>query len=508
MTPRPPVARTFPRLAAFVSLLCAAALSVGCTKKAPGLTSEAAAVFGLAEAKGPGGSLTIDLDGLRAQKLIPEDSEAQRQWVSEFAVSTLSSVAMAMKEEPIRSMAVRGAVVMGVLREWAAWPQVQRMGIFVTEPDLKAGALGMAESVVVALAVRGDRAANAELLAGLAALDRAGGQPVLEAADGRLCFASLSSPVPVCLLAGNGFLALASPAALDRLPAPGKGAPASVGGPLVRFAANVPGQGSGDVVIEWAKGLRLAGRVELMDQELASKLESEAKEALKKLDEGREELKQAVAPTLQQTQKALAEDAAAPPSVKRAAEGLTIDKLLDPGSSYAAVRSSIQFSRTDKVFLAEVTFPESQVRQVTGGSGLMAGVAVAGLLAAVAIPNYVKYGCKAKQAEAKAGLRSAFVAQLAFRAEHDRFATTFDELDFESPPGSRYTFCMNGACSGCTAPGCRRPPVHQNPCLTALPKANGMAICAVADLDGDADDFDVWTLDEGGLPEHAADDCD
>jgi type IV pilus assembly protein PilA len=52
---------------------------------------------------------------------------------------------------------------------------------------------------------------------------------------------------------------------------------------------------------------------------------------------------------------------------------------------------------------------------------LMIVVAIIGILAAIAIPNFMNYQCKAKQSEAKTVLGNIRVAQEAYRAEYDTY---------------------------------------------------------------------------------------
>ncbi len=59
---------------------------------------------------------------------------------------------------------------------------------------------------------------------------------------------------------------------------------------------------------------------------------------------------------------------------------------------------------------------------------LMIVVAIIGILATVAIPNFTKFQLKAKQSEAKAQLSAVYTAQKAFNAEY-----------------TTYTFCLSGA---------------------------------------------------------------
>lgn len=88
---------------------------------------------------------------------------------------------------------------------------------------------------------------------------------------------------------------------------------------------------------------------------------------------------------------------------------------------------------------------------------LMIVVAIIGILAAIAIPNFMNYQCKAKQAEAKSNLGSVRTALEAYRAEHDTYVikdSEGEELEGEeaivaagfTPTGTpRYTYTLEAA---------------------------------------------------------------
>jgi type IV pilus assembly protein PilA len=79
---------------------------------------------------------------------------------------------------------------------------------------------------------------------------------------------------------------------------------------------------------------------------------------------------------------------------------------------------------------------------------LMIVVAIIGILAAIAIPNYLNYQMKAKTSEAKSNLGAITTAETAFAAEHDAYA------DCEPAPtgapasgdtdGSKYSWASPG----------------------------------------------------------------
>jgi type IV pilus assembly protein PilA len=52
---------------------------------------------------------------------------------------------------------------------------------------------------------------------------------------------------------------------------------------------------------------------------------------------------------------------------------------------------------------------------------LMIVVAIIGILAAIAVPNFIKFQCRAKQSEAKSNLKALYTSQESYRAEFDSY---------------------------------------------------------------------------------------
>ena len=106
---------------------------------------------------------------------------------------------------------------------------------------------------------------------------------------------------------------------------------------------------------------------------------------------------------------------------------------------------------------------------------LMIVVAIVGILAAIAIPNFIKFQCRSKQTEAKTSLTALYVAEESYRAEFSKYVVGAEAdmavIGFAVKPGAkrRYSLSVVGTDTSYTA------------------FANGLA---GTDVDGD-----IWTID-------------
>jgi len=87
---------------------------------------------------------------------------------------------------------------------------------------------------------------------------------------------------------------------------------------------------------------------------------------------------------------------------------------------------------------------------------LMIVVAIIGILAAIAIPNFLRYQAKSKQAEAKVLLDGVFTSEVSYFAESNVFAVSTNNMGW-TPAGmvkyytSRYITVHGGNTPGFTA---------------------------------------------------------
>jgi type IV pilus assembly protein PilA len=74
---------------------------------------------------------------------------------------------------------------------------------------------------------------------------------------------------------------------------------------------------------------------------------------------------------------------------------------------------------------------------------LMIVVAIIGILAAIAIPNFIKFQARAKQSEAKANLKAMFTAEKAYIQEKDAYNTLINIVGFSPERNNRYAYFLS-----------------------------------------------------------------
>ncbi len=145
---------------------------------------------------------------------------------------------------------------------------------------------------------------------------------------------------------------------------------------------------------------------------------------------------------------------------------------------------------------------------------LMIVVAIIGILAAIAIPNFIAYQAKSKQAEAKVSLGAIFTSAVAFQAESNpnTYAPSTIGLIGYTPAGSpRYAFwyavdptvggpgpgtptVFPGAPNPATVAGCNTG-VAPATAATVAASQTGFTAGAIGQIDGDVA-CDEWHMND------------
>lgn len=91
--------------------------------------------------------------------------------------------------------------------------------------------------------------------------------------------------------------------------------------------------------------------------------------------------------------------------------------------------------------------PQAAKKSSTGIIIAVVGVALLcpciGILAAIAIPNFIKFQSKSKQSEARTNLKVAFTGEKAFFAEQERYSEHPIDVGFSPGPGNRYLYAFS-----------------------------------------------------------------
>lgn len=141
---------------------------------------------------------------------------------------------------------------------------------------------------------------------------------------------------------------------------------------------------------------------------------------------------------------------------------------------------------------------------------LMIVVAIIGILAAIAIPNFMKFQARARQTEAKAHLGAIYTAYIGYLSDNASFpssaiitlaAGTFDCLriaDWAPKGNTRYNYeCMGAVAFSATAPSAAVI-AFGSPCngpVASAATTTTFTILACGNVDQDAV-LDEWTMND------------
>lgn len=132
---------------------------------------------------------------------------------------------------------------------------------------------------------------------------------------------------------------------------------------------------------------------------------------------------------------------------------------------------------------------------------LMIVVAIIGILAAVAIPNYQRFQLKARQSEAKSNLGGLYTTEKAFWAEASSYSSRLDQIGFRPEGNLNYDI-------GFGADFAPLAPVYQGPQGTSTCFETGVAANRVCSFSGaaavDAVTAGIWTCAQGSVSAVAA----
>ncbi len=129
---------------------------------------------------------------------------------------------------------------------------------------------------------------------------------------------------------------------------------------------------------------------------------------------------------------------------------------------------------------------------------IMIAVAIIGILSSIAVPNYLKFQAKSRQAEARVNLGAIHTMQIAYFSANDTFAGTdgaFHLINFTPIKGkNRYNYIMDTAIY---------PSLYTNFDPSLLPPGiastgSGFTCLAAGNLDNDPF-LDVWGINKNRI---------
>jgi type IV pilus assembly protein PilA len=132
---------------------------------------------------------------------------------------------------------------------------------------------------------------------------------------------------------------------------------------------------------------------------------------------------------------------------------------------------------------------------------LMIVVAILGIVAAIAVPNFLRYQAQSRQSEARMNLGGIFVSELAYFGEQSRFSSTTDIGYQIAGTSNRYTYRTHstdatGADTGMVTINAGVGTVTpENTVIASASTMTGFTATATANLDNDAT-IDQWHVND------------
>lgn len=128
---------------------------------------------------------------------------------------------------------------------------------------------------------------------------------------------------------------------------------------------------------------------------------------------------------------------------------------------------------------------------------LMIVVAIIGILASIAVPNFMKFQARARQSEVKVNLQGALQGAVAYFADYGTYMC--NSCNFQPGNGNLYTYFMSASATFNGSKGCTADtPAQSN---------SGFTATAGGDIDGDAT-CDVWSINDATVLVNSTNDVD
>jgi len=123
---------------------------------------------------------------------------------------------------------------------------------------------------------------------------------------------------------------------------------------------------------------------------------------------------------------------------------------------------------------------------------LMIVVAIIGILAAIAIPDFLKFQAKAKQSEARTNLGAIFTTQVAYFGEKNTYGANFTALNWGPAGKTMYTYSLpDDTITNTKGDTSCQTPAGSNNAVTGL----GFTMEADGNIDNDAT-CDNWQIND------------
>lgn len=73
----------------------------------------------------------------------------------------------------------------------------------------------------------------------------------------------------------------------------------------------------------------------------------------------------------------------------------------------------------------------------------LVAIPIMGIMAAIAIPNFIRFQARAKQAECRSNLKAVYVAEKAYYAENNGYVISPEKVSFNPERGNRYAYFLS-----------------------------------------------------------------